>query len=184
MHNYHETSPAECHLGCVCKKGYVFDVSRKKCVLPADCSCHHGSKSYSDGEKIKSDCNMCECKAGTWKCEDRPCPTTCTTWGDSHFQTFDGKDFDFQGACSYVLSKGAMDSGEGFSITIENVLCGSQGVTCSKSVSITMMGSEPEIVTLTSDLAIPGSVSGKKGKRYALNFFANIFDCIVYYAFR
>lgn len=76
MHNYHESSTVECRPGCVCKKGYVFDVSRKKCVLPDDCSCHHGSKSYSDGEQIKSDCNTCACKAGTWKCTDRPCPGT------------------------------------------------------------------------------------------------------------
>lgn len=164
MHNYHEASTAECRPGCVCKKGYVFDSSIKKCVLPADCSCHHGAKSYSDGEKIKSDCNSCKCKAGNWICTERPCPSTCTTWGDSHFETFDGKDFDFQGACNYVLSKGVINDDDGFSVTIQNVLCGSLGVTCSKSVTIAVLGQHPESVTLNSDASIPGLLEENASK--------------------
>lgn len=61
----------ECRSGCMCKKGYVLDVSLKKCVLPSNCSCHHGNKSYKDGDKIKNDCNSCVCKAGTWQCTGR-----------------------------------------------------------------------------------------------------------------
>lgn len=156
MHLEINETPAECRPGCQCKKGYVFDVSLKKCLLPKDCSCHHGGQSYNDGDKIQEDCNSCECKSGNWECTKRQCASTCTSWGDSHFQTYDGKDFDFQGVCSYVLSKGSLQGGEGFSVTIQNVLCGSMGVTCSKSVQISILGPHAETITLTSDSPIPG----------------------------
>ncbi|CAD7005473.1 unnamed protein product [Ceratitis capitata] len=57
MHEYAENLE-DCTPGCVCMTGYVFDTSRKACVLPENCSCHHGGKSYSDGDKIKEDCNL------------------------------------------------------------------------------------------------------------------------------
>lgn len=97
MHSYVPSTAADCRPGCVCKKDYVFDTIEKECVLPKDCSCHHGSKSYYDGQSIVNECNTCVCNAGTWDCTTRDCPATCTTWGDSHFESFDGKDFDFQG---------------------------------------------------------------------------------------
>lgn len=162
MNSYVSKTTIDCRPGCVCKKGYVLDVGLKKCVLPIDCSCHHGSKSYTEGETIKNDCNTCVCEGGNWVCTDQTCPATCTTYGDSHFTTYDGKDFDFQGACSYVLSKGVIDSGEGFTVTIQNEICGSQGVTCSKSVTITLLGKESETITLNSDAIIPGSLLSKQ----------------------
>lgn len=119
MHQEVSSSTAECRPGCTCKSGYVLDVSSKKCVLPEECSCHHGGKSYVDGQKINEDCNTCICHAGKWKCTEKQCASTCVSWGDSHFQTFDGKEYDFQGVCSYVLSKGRID-GSGFSVTIQN----------------------------------------------------------------
>lgn len=97
MLSYFPSTTAECRPGCVCKKGYVLDAFSKECVLPKDCSCHHGSKSYNDSQSIINDCNTCVCKAGNWECTTIECPATCTTWGDSHFETYDGKDFDFQG---------------------------------------------------------------------------------------
>lgn len=57
MHLNIGSSPAICRPGCKCKDGYVLDVMLKKCVSPEKCSCHHGGKSYNDGDKIKEDCN-------------------------------------------------------------------------------------------------------------------------------
>lgn len=119
MHYYQPSSQKDCVPGCVCKKGYVLDVVLKKCVLPNDCSCHHGGRSYNDGEKIQEDCNSCTCKSGKWDCEKSKCPLVCSSWGDSHFTTFDGKDFDFQGVCNYVLAKGDLSNGRGFSVVIQ-----------------------------------------------------------------
>jgi von Willebrand factor len=57
MHMKVGSSSAICRPGCMCKEGYVLDVMLKTCVLPEKCSCHHGGKSYNEGEKIKADCN-------------------------------------------------------------------------------------------------------------------------------
>lgn len=91
------------------------------------------------------------CQAGNWKCSSNGCESTCSVWGDSHFTTFDQHDFDFQGACDYVLSKGMASNGDGFTITIQNVLCGTMGVTCSKSVEIALTGSVQDTLILSSD---------------------------------
>lgn len=151
MHTYHPSTTAECRSGCVCEKDYVLDSFTKKCVLPKDCACHHGNKSFKEGDAIKEKCNTCVCRSGLWDCTKNDCPGTCSSWGDSHFETYDGVDFDFQGVCSYVLSKGTLSNGDGFTISIQNVLCGSLGVTCSKSVTIAIVGAHTESLTLSGD---------------------------------
>lgn len=40
-------------------------------------------------------------------------------------------------------------------MTIQNVLCGSLGVTCSKSVSVSITGPHVETITLASDEGHP-----------------------------
>ena len=57
MHTYMQTTTALCRPGCTCKEGFVLDSILKLCVLPEKCSCHHGGKSYNDGETMKEECN-------------------------------------------------------------------------------------------------------------------------------
>lgn len=63
---------------------------------------------------ISSQCNL-----GKWECTNNECAGICSVWGDSHFQTFDSRYFDFQGSCEYILSKGTFTSYETFVISIE-----------------------------------------------------------------
>lgn len=42
-------------------------------------------------------------------------------------------------------------NGDGFAITIQNVLCGTMGVTCSKSVEITLTGSYKDTILLAAN---------------------------------
>ena len=72
---------------------------------------------------------------GTWQCTEKECPGVCSVWGESHFKTFDGKIIDFSGECEYILSKGKT-KGSSYSLSVQNVPCGSSGITCSKSFTL------------------------------------------------
>lgn len=147
MHDPPQSTPAVCYSGCVCKKPYVLDSFTKECVLPNECPCHHGGKSYNNNETFYQGCNTCECNLGKWECTNNECPGICSVWGDSHFQTFDARYFDFQGACEYILSKGTFTSYESFVTSIEVVPCGSTGATCIKSITLTV-GSGDEVESI------------------------------------
>ncbi|XP_039408874.1 mucin-2 [Corvus cornix cornix] len=128
----------ECVSGCVCPQG-LFDDGRGGCVEQKDCPCSHNNDWYSSGEKIKVDCNTCTCQKGTWKCTDNVCYGTCMIYGSGHYNTFDGKFYDFDGSCEYVATQdfcGDKNSSGSFSIITENVPCGTTGVTCSKAIKM------------------------------------------------
>ncbi|KAG8199486.1 hypothetical protein JTE90_009334 [Oedothorax gibbosus] len=125
----------ECKPGCRCKEGFILDADLKKCVDIQNCGCIHASKKYSEGDTMKQSCNLCTCKSGEWQCTEKVCPGICTAWGESHFKSFDGKIFDFQGDCEYILTKGKTKE-TSFSLSIQNVPCGTSGVTCSKSFTV------------------------------------------------
>ncbi|KAF5276278.1 hypothetical protein FQA39_LY06627 [Lamprigera yunnana] len=158
MHDVNEITPSVCQPGCKCKEGYVLDTVSKKCIKPTDCPCYHGGQSYDEDSVIRDDCNNCTCQSGKWICSKEECPAECSAWGDSHFQTYDGKMYSFQGQCDYVLSKGEDGSDRSFQIAIQNVPCGSFGVACSKSLTITaFVTPEKETVTLDQDKRVPKS---------------------------
>ncbi|XP_036410900.1 SCO-spondin [Megalops cyprinoides] len=119
--------------GCVCPEGTVLLGDR--CVPPAECPCHHNGRLYYSNDTITKDCNTCVCRERRWHCGHSPCAGTCVATGDPHYVTFDGRCFSFLGDCEYVL----VQEREGlFSVSAENVPCGSTGVTCTKSVTFTV----------------------------------------------
>ncbi|CAD5114007.1 DgyrCDS3170 [Dimorphilus gyrociliatus] len=94
----------ECVPGCQCEDGTYFDAESEKCVKPENCSCHFQAKRYHPGDKVKVDCNECQCENGRWICEQNPCPKECSVIGYQHFQTFDGDLYDLRGDdCEYTL---------------------------------------------------------------------------------
>ncbi|XP_073969601.1 hemolectin isoform X3 [Rhodnius prolixus] len=152
-HSSREQSEAICYGGCVCKKGYVLDSISGACVRPDECPCHHGGKSYNDGDTIQDDCNTCTCTSGKWSCSEHICPSVCSTWGDSHFITFDNHIYDFQGTCEFVMAKGSLSSAEEdcFSVVLEMVSCGSSGISCPKSLTFTVGSGDKKEHVVFSD---------------------------------
>ncbi|KOX75564.1 Hemocytin [Melipona quadrifasciata] len=148
--------PLICKSGCICKPGYVLNEPNGNCIKQESCPCHHGGQSYEEESVIQNDCNTCKCTNGTWKCTDRTCAGVCSAWGDSHYKTFDGKLYNFEGICDYVLAKGSLNQNDCFDMSIQNVPCGTTGVSCSKSITLTVgNGPSSERIVLTRGKELP-----------------------------
>lgn len=72
-------------------------------------------------------------------CTKIQCPKVCSAVGEPHYKTFDGKKYDFQGSCRYILSEDYCGNKWGkYRIEIQNVPCGTSGVTCTKAPIVTI----------------------------------------------
>ncbi|GFN75363.1 sco-spondin [Plakobranchus ocellatus] len=104
-----------------------------------------------------------KCLNHQWQCTQKNCPSTCSAFGESHYTTYDGREFEFQGVCDYVLSQSIQGSPYKFVITARNSQCGTSGVTCFKQLEFTV-GTEGtsdfyrlELIKGQSVVAEPGS---------------------------
>ncbi|XP_009904325.2 mucin-6 [Dryobates pubescens] len=134
-----ECIPTKCESGCVCADG-LYENLDGRCVPAEECPCEYGGLAYGKGEQIHTECEICTCTKGKWKCVQKSrCSSTCNLYGEGHITTFDGQRFVFDGNCEYIL---AMDgcsvhrAVSSFKIVTENVICGRSGVTCSRSISV------------------------------------------------
>ena len=53
-----------------------------------------------------------------WTCEEQACDGVCTAWGNSHYETFDGRIYDIEGDCQYLLARGRETSKDQFEVIV------------------------------------------------------------------
>ncbi|KAF3853592.1 hypothetical protein F7725_014280 [Dissostichus mawsoni] len=130
-----------CQEGCQCNDGLV--LNGNQCVPPTSCGCYHegryrqGGERFWDSEECQSSC-VCNGTTGAVQCVPNSCSPeescrvvegefgchpnphgTCYASGDPHYLTFDGKAFDFQGTCRYVLAKPCNETEELHQFSVE-----------------------------------------------------------------
>jgi len=101
-------------------------------------TCTYEGVVYQQGEQIKPNCSTrCTCQNGKWACSQTQCfnGATCYASGDPHYNSFDGRRYDFQGLCEYVLAKDCQK--ERFTVTVVNTQCG-RTVSCTTQVTVTV----------------------------------------------
>ena len=142
-------------------------------------TCMYEGKKYQQGQSWNTGCERCSClRNGHIKCQPVPCPITscptggvlvqkegqccptcddqegvCTVFGDPHYKTFDGKIFEFQGSCKYLLSQGP-----GFSVRITNDARDSLDFSWSRTVTIRLQNGPK--VSLLQKMRV--KIDGKK----------------------
>ncbi|XP_071415411.1 mucin-6 [Pithys albifrons albifrons] len=194
-----ECIPTKCESGCVCADG-LYENLDGRCVPAEECPCEYGGLSYGRGEQIQTECEICTCTKGKWKCVQKSrCSSTCNLYGEGHITTFDGQRFVFDGNCEYILATDGCSVNRpvsSFKIVTENVICGKSGVTCSRSISIylgnltiilrdetfTISGENPGVryhvkknaLHLMFDVIIPGKYNMTLIWNKHMNFFIKI----------
>ncbi|XP_061320230.1 LOW QUALITY PROTEIN: mucin-6 [Pezoporus flaviventris] len=194
-----ECIPTKCESGCVCADG-LYENLDGRCVPAEECPCEYGGLAYGKGEQIQTECDICTCKKGKWKCVQKSvCSSTCNLYGEGHITTFDGQRFVFDGNCEYILAMDGCSVNRpisSFKIVTENVICGKSGVTCSRSISIylgnltfvlrdetfTVSGENPGVqynvkknaLHLMFDVIIPGKYNMTLIWNKHMNFFIKI----------
>ncbi|XP_069057211.1 IgGFc-binding protein-like [Pleurodeles waltl] len=97
----------------------------------------------------KDPCKLVKCRTKeTCKMQDGSpvcVPNTesvCWGWGDPHYHTFDGRNFDFQGTCTYTMAKtcGVDDTLPAFNIMAKNENRGSTAVSYVSFVTVQVYG--------------------------------------------
>ncbi|KAJ4930907.1 hypothetical protein JOQ06_025210, partial [Pogonophryne albipinna] len=135
---------AQCAEGCSCDEGYI--LSGDRCVPFSQCGCVYNDRYYRIGQvfypngQCQEECKCtqddevvckkftcgpnekCKVEDGVQKCHPVG-KGVCHASGDPHYRSFDGRTFDFQGTCTYTLSKSCGLEGthlEAFSVQVEN----------------------------------------------------------------
>ncbi|XP_075456632.1 otogelin-like protein isoform X2 [Ascaphus truei] len=127
-----------CASGCICPPGMA--EHKGKCYVPDSCPCTWKDWEYLSGEVISTPCYTCICRRGIFNCTTYPCPSVCTVYGDRHYYTFDGLEYDYVSDCQVYLLKSADNSN--VSVIAQNRKCFDNDIICSKNLIISLGDTE------------------------------------------
>uniref|UniRef100_A0A803Y1H6 Otogelin like n=1 Tax=Meleagris gallopavo TaxID=9103 RepID=A0A803Y1H6_MELGA len=127
-----------CASGCICPPGMA--EHRGKCYIPDSCPCTWKDREFLSGEVIATPCYTCVCRRGVFNCTSYPCPAVCTIYGDRHYYTFDGLEYDYASDCQAYLLKSTDNSN--ISVIAQNKKCFDNDIVCSKNIFIAVGDSE------------------------------------------
>uniref|UniRef100_A0A8B9EPW2 Otogelin like n=1 Tax=Anser cygnoides TaxID=8845 RepID=A0A8B9EPW2_ANSCY len=127
-----------CASGCICPPGMA--EHRGKCYIPDSCPCTWKDREFLSGEVIATPCYTCVCRRGIFNCTSYPCPAVCTIYGDRHYYTFDGLEYDYVSDCQAYLLKSTDNSN--ISIIAQNKKCFDNDIVCSKNIFIAVGDTE------------------------------------------
>ncbi|XP_065596971.1 otogelin-like protein [Cyrtonyx montezumae] len=127
-----------CASGCICPPGMA--EHRGKCYIPDSCPCTWKDREFLSGEVIATPCYTCVCRRGVFNCTSYPCPAVCSIYGDRHYYTFDGLEYDYASDCQAYLLKSTDNSN--ISVIAQNKKCFDNDIVCSKNIFITVGDSE------------------------------------------
>uniref|UniRef100_F7BDM2 Otogelin-like 2 n=1 Tax=Xenopus tropicalis TaxID=8364 RepID=F7BDM2_XENTR len=123
-----------CASGCICPAGMA--EHKGKCYVPDSCPCTWKDREYLSGEVISTPCYTCVCRRGLFNCTSYPCPSVCTVYGDRHYYTFDGLEYDYASDCQVYLVKSVDNSN--VSVIAQNRKCFDNDIICSKHLVISL----------------------------------------------
>lgn len=162
------TSVNKCHKACVegceCDDGHL--LSGDTCVPVKECGCSYDGHYYRKGDIFYPDTQCeekCVCgETGAISCQKNKCPRgetckilngvngchpikhdKCVASGDPHYISFDKRQFDFQGTCSYVLAKACnldQSSLTPFTVIQRNQRFGNGNVAVTKTITVQVFG--------------------------------------------
>uniref|UniRef100_K7G6F8 Otogelin like n=1 Tax=Pelodiscus sinensis TaxID=13735 RepID=K7G6F8_PELSI len=127
-----------CASGCICPPGMA--EHKGKCYVPDSCPCTWKDWEYLSGEVISTPCYTCVCRRRIFTCTSYPCPAVCTVYGDRHYYSFDGLEYDFVSDCQAYLVKSTDNTN--ISVIAQNKKCFDNDIVCSKSVLISVGDTE------------------------------------------